>query len=179
MKSTKIRIIGIGALIFILLLTALVIIRNDVQTHFENQALQSKYKVIPVESFTQLDFSQYWNATIKQGLEYKVELLVTGNELAESKIEIVDGTLYLRRDSTDSKESPSTFQVTITTPQVLKIRAERDTKIYLVGFTADSLTLELEQGSYYTENNNTFKKVAVSAVGAREVPPADEGKDLP
>lgn len=179
MEPARIRIISIGALISILLITTMVIIRNDVQTHFENQILQNKYKLIQVESFKQLDFSQYWTATIKQGIEYKVELLVAGNELAESTLEVVDGILYLRRDSTHSKESQQNFLVTITTPQVMKIRAEGNTKICVQGFTADSLTLELEKGSYYTGRENNFKQVFVSAVGGREIPPADEGKDLP
>lgn len=164
MKANDKILLAVAGLVVALLVTVMVIIRNDVQLLFV-KSVESKYKTVSVDKFERLDFSANWIVKVRQGDEYKVELLGEGDATLKPRLENIGGTMYFTMDTTNSNENSGSISVRVTAPSLKEITASRGTKIHLADFQSDSLTLILEDGSGFTGYNNQFNYVNFKTTG--------------
>ena len=163
--SQKILITGSG-IITALLITSMVVIRDDIQAVFAKRNLDSLYKTLPVEKFARLDFSSAnWNANIRQGIEYKLELAVEDSTALRPIIRNVDGTLYFSIDTIQAKGNTGIIKVKISTPLLTAIKSVSGTRIHLRDFQLDSLAVDIQDGCVFTGTDNKLKKVSIKSSG--------------
>jgi hypothetical protein len=153
MQPSKKLLLTIAALLLILLITALSVLRKDMQVLLAEAGLINKYKTLQVGNFEALDFPANWNVRIRPGREYKVELPADDYSELESGVEKSNDTLYFRYAG--ASDSSRSIDVRITSPSLRSIKAAPGTRIYLQNFRTDSLWVSLgDSGSFISKNNH-------------------------
>jgi hypothetical protein len=165
MKTSRKILIGVSIVVTALLVTSLIVIRNDIETFFAKSALEEKYKSVSVENFQRLDFSANWVVTIKNAGVYKLELAVDDSTALKPVVKNVNGTLYFSIDSVQSKQHTGTIKARITTPTLKAIRSVSGTHIHLRDFQADSLFIDIDDGCVFTGTDNDFKHLSFRSSG--------------
>jgi hypothetical protein len=165
MKTSQ-KIILIAALIITsLMIVSMVVIRDDIQTIFNQKALADAFEQIPVEKFESVDFSANWSVVIRQGTEHKLEISSNDKSSFQPVIKNIDGTLYFAMDTTQLKESTGKLRAKITAPTLKAISSVSGTQIHLSNFQSDSLTVSIEDGCVFTGTDNTIKHLSFKSSG--------------
>ena len=156
MKTSQKVLTIVTGIIVALLITSMVVVRNDIELIRVKAELESKYKAARVENFERLDFSANWIVNIRQGNEYKVELAV-GEGMLKPVLKNIDGTLYFKVETVDSIISSGNMLAKITTPSLKGIKAAQGTKIHLKDFQSDSICIILDNSGDFKSTNNHFR----------------------
>lgn len=142
-----------------MLLVGLALLRNDGQK--AQKELKTKYKTMVVDRFEKLDFSPNWTVSIRQGNTRKVELAIE-DEVFKPMLENVNGTLYFKVKANNKNRQ---LRALVMVPSLREIKATGNTKIILVNFKSDSISIRLENGAGFTGKNNDFKHVSYKTSG--------------
>jgi len=165
MKTSNKILLGITGFLIIYLITGLVALRNETIELLARTKAETKYKTVPVDTFTNLDFAAHWNVIIKQGRTHKVEIVEDKSNSLQPLLENVDGTLYCKVEEAGAEGEPPGIHAIVTTPSLRKIKAGNGSKIYLSGFTADSLDIILENGGSFEGLNNQIVHASFKTSG--------------
>lgn len=158
MKTSKRILLTVAGIFIALLITSMLVLRKDAQWVLA-QAGYDLYEAAPVGEFTRLDFSDHWSVSIRQGREYKVELL--DRELTLPKVKNIDGTLYFESDSSDSGD----FRARIVMPFLKGIKAVGGSTVHLKRFESDSLDVILKDSVTFIGEEITVEFIDYQTTG--------------
>ncbi len=162
--SKKILITAFG-LVTVLLISSMIIIRDDIETSFTTRTALEGFKPLSVEKFERVDFSANWSVTIKHGPAYKLEIANNDSSVLKPRIHAENKTLYFSVDTIQSTGALGNIRVRITTPELKAITSLRDTHIHLSNMKSDSLTLDIQDGCVVTGTDTRFKFVSFKSSG--------------
>jgi hypothetical protein len=162
MKTSKKILLFVAGFILVLLIIYVGILRNTVQTVRSKAEIKHNYRTVSAGDFEKLDFSSPMIVRILHGKDCKVEFTDDEDSLKKPGIENINGTLYLKADSTDSAGS---IHVRITMPSLQEIKASGGTEIQLENFQADSVNVILENGCVFKGKNNSLKRIFFKTSG--------------
>lgn len=165
MKTNKKILFTATAFVIVLLFSTLLILRDSVQPLLQKAKVQNQYQVVYQEKFKGLDFSANWTVTILQGKKYKVEIASEDNEAPKTKLQNIDDTLYFKTDTTHSQKNQGIRRAKITVPTLSYIRSAGGTKIQLIEFQSDSLSIYIDKGGEFTGYNSKFKYLSLKTTG--------------
>jgi hypothetical protein len=162
MKTSKTLLIIVAGFIIILLVISLVVLRKDIGTLMEKQAL-IEYELVPVEEFASIDFSSNWIVQVKQGKDCKLELAMEEDCNLQPKLENNKGTLFLTAEATPEDENTGNIYARVTAPILYEIKARGNTEIVMKNFWSDSINVILEDSSKFSGKNNDFANINFKA----------------
>jgi hypothetical protein len=165
MKTSKIILLFVAAIIMVSFVIIVVIMKNNIQSARSKAGLRYNYKTVSVHNFENLDLSSHFIVRIKQGKECEVEIITERNSLVKPNLENINGTLHCMVDSTAYKNDTGSIQLRITMPFIKVIKATQGTEIYLANFQSDSISVFLGNGCVFKGNNNTLKRVSFKTAG--------------
>lgn len=152
--------LGIAVCVVAFLSASIVTVRNHIDRMFSGTPEEKLFKMIPVDEFEAADFSANWEVTIKQGTEYKLEVAVRERNTFQPVVKSINGTLYLSVDTVESAGIKERIKARLTTPVLRAVRSARGTHIHLRNFQADSLTVNIEEGSLFQGVDNSIKNIS-------------------
>lgn len=162
-KNKKILLIAAG-IILVLLISSLLVLRNDMWSALNKAGLESNYETVAADNFDRLDFSDQWIVKIRQGRGYKVQLAVEQGAGLKPRLENIGGTLYFKVEEADARDTQK-VHAKVTMPDLKEVKAAGGTKIYLENFESDSLSILLENGVAFTGKNNHFNHISFKTSG--------------
>lgn len=165
MKTSNKLLIASAAFLVAVWVGGLFVLRSNVYTLLEKAALENKYKLILVGSFEGLDFSGGWTVAIRQGKEYKAELMTEEHSGAKPTVKNIKGTLYFEAGTTGKNAAKGKVYAKITVPSLKQINSTGDTKIHMKNFESDSINVVLNNGDAFIGNDNHFRKVSIKTSG--------------
>lgn len=165
MKKNKIILLATSAFILLLLGTALVVLRKDIQVLVADADKELKFFPVEVNAFSSLAVPKGWKVKIRQGRDCKIELAAVGNVSLKPAIDITDGTATLKVDTAYSNPVPDVVYARITMPSIGFIQAGEYSQVRMENFTSDSISLVLANGTEFLGRNNSFKYVNYKTVG--------------
>lgn len=165
MKTSKKLLIAVAGFMLIYLVMGLILLRNDVQSFLE--AEKGKYSTLEVGNFKNLNFSAHWNATIRKGNTYKVEVLSKEKVAFQPVIKNVNGILYLKV-ATKNGQTPE-IHTRIVMPAIQAITAVGKSIIRLQNFNSDSLKVDMAGGGTFIGKGNKFNKLSFKTSGDSNV----------
>lgn len=165
MKTSKIILLAVGALMIIGFFAGLLLLRNGVQLLYNNDPLASRYQEVKVNAFERLDFSSHWIVKIRQGKECHIESTFDKKSAGGPTIENIHGTLCFRVDTTSAATHTDSLFVRITMPVLRSVKASKGSDITITDFTGDSLLVTLEDGCTFTGMNHSIKYVTFKTSG--------------
>jgi hypothetical protein len=165
MSTNKKILLIVAGFLMIILIVFILIFRSSMNKIHAKAAIKERYKAVPVGSFEKLDFSSRCIVRIRQGKECFVELKAKDDVILKPKLENINGTLYVKIDSTCAKTCSDSLHVRIAMPSLFAINSAGGSKIHLESFDTDSLIVVLGNGCVYTGNSNTLKKVTYKTSG--------------
>jgi hypothetical protein len=159
--STKILTVVAGVVI-VFFLTGLFMVRSHL-IHYLSRTETEKYKTVSTDTFTTIHLSAKWDVAIRPGKQFKVQI-VNADTTLRPEFENVNGTLYLRYDSTNDTSNPHSIHARIIAPSLRSIFSQGESRINIEGFTTDSLNVTID-GSTFTGKGNKFKFVSFKSSG--------------
>jgi hypothetical protein len=156
MKTSQKIILAAATSITILIITTMIIIRDDIETLFVKDK-EWNFKTIDIGKFDRLDFSENYEAEVVSGLEYSVEVAVKDSSGVEPNVRAVDGTLYFAAPDADSLSTEPVIKVRITMPLLKEISGRKRSQITVRNFQADSLMVTIEKDCRFKGKENTIK----------------------
>ncbi len=160
MKTSIKILIGIAVFVIGLLIYLASTLHSIINTKQLIAESKYKYKSQTVESFDKIDLSSHWSVRIRQGKECKVEVSSTNNASLKPMVENINGTLYLKCDTSVVQHDSIRILVRISMPQLQEIKAMRGSQISMFDFTSDSIIFILNDRCEFKGKNCTFKKVS-------------------
>ena len=162
MKASKKLLLIVAGFITILLVISLVVLRRDIKTLKENQTF-IEYQLVPVESFSSIDFSSNWIVQVKQGKDCKVELAMEETGNLKPKIENRDKILFFSLDPAQAIDKTEGLHARVTAPLLYFIKAKGNTEIIMKSYWSDSLTVILTDSSTFLGRNNEITQINFKA----------------
>lgn len=167
MKASKKLLLIVAGLITILLVISLIVLRRDIKTLKEKQTF-IEYQLVPVESFSSVDFSSNWIVQVKQGKDCKVELAIDKDSGYNPTLDNKNETLYFSVNPVQAIDNTEGLHARVTAPFLHFIKAKGNTEIVMKNYWSDSLTVVLSDSSTFSGKNNDFTKVKFKASGKYE-----------
>jgi hypothetical protein len=152
MKTSQKIILGAGLMATTMIFTTMVIIRDDIQTLFVKDDNLS-FKSIDVGAFDQLEFSKNYQADIRSGLDYIVEIAVQDSTRVHPELKLLDGTLYFSSHNADSL----IIKARITMPVLKSVWGSAGSEITIRNFKSDSMAVSIEKGCVLKGKGNVIK----------------------
>jgi len=174
MKISHKLLIMVAGVLIALLVTGLVMLKQDVRTLMAQSGLENKFRAVPVEPFESLVFSSHWDVKIRQGRGHKVELAVNGRDEEASVLEHKGGTLYFNSGSLLNNNASANLQARITVPYLHQIRSVGDTRINIENFDLDSLTINIDDGGGFMGKNNQIENLSFTTSGKTKLEIIDD-----
>lgn len=158
MKTSKKILLTVAGILIALLITSMLVLRQDAQWAMVQAGLD-KFTSVPVGEFDELDFSANWQVSIRQGRVHKVELL---DSISSSQIRNVDGKLHFFSQA-DPEGKPG--RVRITMPFLRQVSAVGGSEIHLKRFHSDSLRVILQDSVTFIGEELVFEHVDYETSG--------------
>jgi len=156
MKTSQKIILASATIVTILIITTMIIIRDDIQTLLVKDK-EWNFKRIAIENFDGLDFSANYEAEVVSGLAYSVELAVKDSGHVTPDVRAVDGTLYFSARDSDSSRTETNIKVRITMPLLKSVWARTGSQITIRNFRSDSLMVSIEKDCMFKGKENAIK----------------------
>lgn len=157
MKTNKILLLAFGGVMVALVITGLLLLRNDVAALSEGseEYQYSEAEVMPAE---RIHIKGMWNIRFQQGRKFKLE--VAGETQADdTQWATNDGVLELRHGIKD------TCRARLTLPVLKEVIAEESTRLTLNRFEGDTVNVTLGEGVTLIDNNNRFMCMQLDTKG--------------
>lgn len=152
MKTSKKIVLTLLGVFIALLVTGLMLLKNDMRAVVDKMNAEFKYEEVAVKEFERLEFSSDWEVKIRPGNEYKVELSMPEHSGISPNLKNRDGTLFFDVDS-PNEISTETLRAKVFTPKLTSIKAGQNTLIQMNDMDTDTLDITIDNGVFKGKGN--------------------------
>lgn len=131
-------------------------------------------------NFDEIKIGSAFEAEIEQGEEYKITLIGSEEDIEEVQIFQTENLLvieYADRNYKFNNRNRKSVKIRISTPSLENISLEGASKVYIAGFNAPKLEIELKGASYCSVDSD-FEDIEAKVSGASELVLKGEGQEL-
>lgn len=169
MKTNKLLLLVLAALIFGMMIVFIVIFRKSLDIVHERQNKEDRLKVISVDNFDKIVVSSNWDVFIHQGKRCLVSIDGKNDSILKPVVTNINGTLNLMVDSALAARTDLKIKARISVPFLSMIKAGNGSAIRLSNYTTDSIQIILNDGSSFESNANTLKRAFYKTNGKVEM----------
>lgn len=157
MKINKILLFALGGVVVALIITGLLLLRNDVATLAEKDQ-EYQFTEVGVASAERFYINGMWDIRLHQGRKFKLEV-ISETQSDDTRWSTNEEVLEFHHGVKD------TCRVRLTVPILKEVIAENNAILKFNRFEGDTLRITLGEGVAMIDNNSRFKCVELNTKG--------------